>query len=172
MTDTLILTKDDYLDWTDVSINIPPKSVDRATRIGQRKYLKLVLGEDLYNKIIDEVENIPSEPYESLIKSFIKPFLAISCYSDLLAYGVVQSSATGPKNISDNENGQTDVNQSALGISIRQNNNTATEFKSELIKYLEDNSDLFPEYTSSTNCPSKNTTSAIPFMQVKRRYYD
>ena len=68
-----------------------------------------------------------------VVWEYINPFLAISCYSDLLASGTVQSSATGPKSISDNENGQTDVNQSSLGISIRQNEKAATTFKVELI---------------------------------------
>lgn len=169
MSDILILDLDDYKKWTAISKNMGGRALDYATRTGQLKYLIPVLGKDLYDTVLVEVSGVsPTPPYDVLIEDYIKPFLSIVCYRDIMADGVVISSATGAKSITDNTNNATEVNQNALGIALKKFEQDSNNFKQFLIDYLEDNLASFPDYESK--CSAVNTNSGVSFMQVKRRY--
>ena len=165
----LILALSDYQLWTDISKNTPQSKYDYATRGGQRKYLKPILGADLYDKVIIEVEAGPSEPYLTLINEYIKPYLVVKCYREILADSGAIHSATGPKSITDNGNNQTEVQGAQLGTRLRHLDNDSNLFKNELIDYLEDNEAIFPEYESNCNTAKINRPN---FGQIKRTYED
>ena len=165
----LILALSDYQLWTDISKNTPQSKYDYATRVGQRKYLKPILGIDLFNKILSEVESGPSEPYLTLINEYIKPYLSIKAYREILSDSNVNHSSTGPKSITDNGNNQTEVQGSYLAVRLKHLDNDSNIFKNELIDYLEDNEALFPEYESNCNTAKINRPN---FGQIKRTYED
>ena len=86
-----------------------------------------------------------------------------------MADGVVQSTATGAKSITDSTNNVTEVNQNALGIALKKFEQDSNNFKKRLIDFLEDNSDLYPDYECVCNGNTGNNIG-VSFMQVKRMY--
>ena len=162
MRQTYILTIKELSDNGYVNNNIQ-SSIFRATCLRTQDIkLEPVLCTDLYNYILDlvvlENDGTPlTADYDVLINNYIKPYLIPEIEIKIIIPNANKITAKTVGKISDEFERSNEINQNK--ILIDELRNDAIYYKNRLIDYLEENTDLYPLYTSC-DCDEKEGKSS------------
>lgn len=162
--DNYLLDADDYKRMSLVNENVEDSIVKVTIQRVQRNILQTVITTPLYNRLLQGVEDNDLNTDEVLLlEDYIQPYLACECDRKMINNVTYQirNKAVG-KGIDPNLNVVSESENLRLDNSIRQD---ADASKKLLLDYLNDNSDLFPEYIVETCNKSKSSgTNYISFI--------
>lgn len=158
MATPLFITTEDVVKYTALNGNTDTDKYIQFCLIAQEIHVQNYLGTDLYDKIAaDIVASTLAGNYLSLVTDYIKPMLihfAMMEYLPFSAYtiankGVYKHSSENSINVEKNE----------IDFLIEKERDIAEHYVQRFIKYICNNTTLFPEYSTNTGedmRPDKN----------------
>ena len=171
MQNTLLISEAKMKAFTDINNNLDPSLIKTTIREAQIVHITRLLGEKLYNKIIDDVNSDSlTGNYESLVKNYVQDALIYWSY-----YESLESIYLRPRNngLLQPQGGDNSLSVDMLVYDKKRQSvkNKAEYFSERLVDYLCFNNDLFPEYGTETNeeiVPDKGIQFKSPI--VFRKY--
>lgn len=91
----LLISLQDLVVNCNVSESVESNQVDVQTEVMQLKYIKPILGKDLFNELLDEISDDTLTVVNSSLVEQIKPALSWLVFSQLIPYANVFSTASG-----------------------------------------------------------------------------
>jgi hypothetical protein len=176
MTNVLLISETYLKQFSPIAANVGNEPLTVAIKKAQERYIKPVLGKSLYDKMLNDIAAANSVTglttnYRLLLDDYITPSLTeYSLYESIIPLTFkMQNKGIGVRN---------DAYQDSIGLEevkyLRMEiKNNAEYYQERLIKYLANNSELFPEYfiyTDDEN-PDSNTgaySSGIYFKRKRR----
>tara|TARA_R110000782_G_scaffold69208_1_gene139237 strand:+ start:379 stop:960 length:582 start_codon:yes stop_codon:yes gene_type:complete len=151
MQNTLLISEAKLKAFTDINNNLDPSLIKSTTREAQIIHITRLLGTQLYDKIIADVDaGTLTGNYKSLVEDYVQDSLLYWAY-----YESLEAIYLRPRN-----NGllQPQGGDNALSVDMliydkkrRSVKNKAEYFSERLVDYLCFNSSLFPEYGTEQN---------------------
>ena len=171
-----IITSADFTEWVDVSVNLAQKYTSRYIELAQKRFLRPLLGSELYDDLETEiVSGTPSVDASALLEA-VKPYLVFRAYELYLPNSRTFFTSMGPRELEeDNSRTISDSQIQALVDLARQN---AIFFEAELLQFLDVNKDTYPLFESSEDkLEMDHPSSRLPGISAsrvvkKRRFYD
>jgi hypothetical protein len=153
-----IITVEDIATYRDVAANIPAKRYTPFINESQELNLRNLLGDELYDKVVDDISplNYP------LLDPLIIPCLCYWTYARFVKNNRVTVTSNGV--VSKNVDGSVQSNDGAVAMLITDANEAAANYANRLIKYLNENSKDYPEWSKS--CHYKNVIGSIKVTAV------
>ena len=150
MAKALLITRDDIIRFTAVNAGVDTDKFIQFVAIAQDIHIQAMLGTRLLEKIqADIVAGTLSEPYTSLLTTYIKPCL--------IHYGMVEYLPHAAYTISNKgvykhgaENSET-VSKQEVDFLVEKQRQTAVNYKQRFIDYVINNSSSFPEYYQNSS---------------------
>src|ERR1700761_2127035 len=142
--DKILLVKTaEVINGSVIEDNVDAKLLGKAIGISQETGLKPILGNTLYNQLVDEVYNFITIPNSTLSNTTaalwdaIKPYLIARTVADFVIINNYKFTAKGLVKL--NDNSSTALDNSDLENVKDYYNNLSVTYKEDLIKYLEAN---------------------------------
>lgn len=168
MKDILLITVDDIKDNAPISSSIDPQHLEPFLPLAQTFHLKPVLGEPLYNELINAVsgDTISDNNY-TLLVNYVEPFLSWMAFYEGFPFIWSKTSAKGvTKSFSDNSQS---LSKREFEMMKQEIYDKAITFKNHLVRYLEDNVDKFPSFRTEGSKKKGNSTGIY---LGSTRFYD
>ena len=160
MTDKLLITAQEVLDFVGVSENIQEDYLTPHIRNQQQIEIRQLLGTPLFNAVISDVENDTLSGHNETLVEHLKP--ALSYYVMATAFYDLTYKVTRKGIIKLLDDGAESPSDAMIAMKAKQYRDTATSFANDLIEWLEDNQVNYPLYRSDdTTSTSKRTGSSI-----------
>ena len=135
---------------THLSTDTDPEKIQNSVRAVQDIYVQPALGTDLYNKCSSDITGgTLSGNYETLVNTWVAPFLAWQTVADALPFWGVRIGNGGVSRRS--PEGATALDSTEVTKLAHSARAKAEVYKQRLIDYLCNNNDLFPEYSTNSN---------------------
>ena len=150
----LFVTIKDIKQKSIIGGTVDPEKIVQFVEVAQDTHIQNYLGGKLYNKlqeliINDTIDDAGNADYKSLLETYIKPMLIWFAQSDYLPFAAFQVSNGGVfKHRSENSD---TISTEELNMLINRVSETAEFYTRRFVDYMDYNSNLFPEYTSSAN---------------------
>ena len=158
----LLINTDDILFYTNASPNVDSYKINPHILNAQILYIEPILGTDLYDKLLDlvdtnDITETEYADYSTLLSNYIAPslvFHTMELYLPLNAFQIADGGVSqfNPSNASYSPLDEIDKISKKYQI-------IGTKYDSKLNKYLCENSDLFPEYTSNEGLIKKTKST-------------
>ena len=133
---------------------VDPDKIIQFIKVAQDNHIQNYLGGNVYKKLQELIINgtindVGNSDYKNLIEVYIKPMLIWFAQSDYLPFAAFQVSNGGVfKHRSENSD---TISTEELNMLINRVSETAEFYTRRFVDYMDYNSNLFPEYTSSAN---------------------
>lgn len=150
------VSQDYIVSKTPLSVNVDADTIKPFIIETQERYVKDVIGENLYNRIIDGATNSNLTVNELALIDKIKPMLANYVVYDALPF--ISIKLRNKSILKAAGDTLTIISESELLMIRNEIKNKAEYYLTMLQKYLCDNSSLFPEYKSPNNNVVPNST--------------
>ena len=125
--------------------------------MAQDRYILPVLGTDLYNKLISDVNNDTlTGNYLTLLQTYIQPALVQFSYAVILPFLRLRMVNNAVVTMSSEQGGS--VSHEDLKPLINSAMDMGEFYRERLIDYIRNNTGLFPEYSSNTGSDLNPTT--------------
>jgi hypothetical protein len=125
--------------------------------MAQDRYILPVLGTDLYNKLISEVNNDTlTGNYLTLLQTYIQPALVQFSYAVILPFLRLRMVNNAVVTMSSEQGGS--VSHEDLKPLINSAMDMGEFYRERLIDYIRNNTGLFPEYSTNTGADLNPTT--------------
>tara|TARA_R110002050_G_scaffold299386_1_gene464804 strand:+ start:1201 stop:1716 length:516 start_codon:yes stop_codon:yes gene_type:complete len=150
----LFITINDLKRKSIIDGNVDADKLIQFIEVAQDTHIQNYLGGLLYNKIQsliinNTIDDAGNSDYKTLLESYIKPMLVWFTQSSYLPFAMYQISNGGVfKHRS--ENSET-ISLEEMRMMLSKVTETAEFYTRRFVDYMDYNSTLFPEYTSSTN---------------------
>lgn len=150
----LFVTIPDIKKKSIISGNVDPDKIVQFVEVAQDTHIQNYLGGKLYNKlqqlIVDEEIFLEANSnYLHILDSFIKPMLIWYTQAEYLPFSAFQVSNGGVyRHISQNSEL---ASVEEINMLTRRALETAEFYTRRFVDYMDFNSELFPEYTSTAN---------------------
>tara|TARA_R100001460_G_scaffold53757_1_gene92869 strand:- start:792 stop:1307 length:516 start_codon:yes stop_codon:yes gene_type:complete len=150
----LFITINDLKRKSIIDGNVDADKLIQFIEVAQDTHIQNYLGGLLYNKIQsliinNTIDDAGNSDYKTLLESYIKPMLVWFTQSSYLPFAMYQISNGGVfKHRS--ENSET-ISLEEMRMMLAKVTETAEFYTRRFVDYMDYNSTLFPEYTSSTN---------------------
>jgi len=150
----LFVTIPDIKKKSIISGNVDPDKIVQFVEVAQDTHIQNYLGGKLYNKlqqlIVDEEIFLSANAnYLHILDSFIKPMLIWYTQAEYLPFSAFQVSNGGVyRHISQNSEL---ASVEEINMLTRRALETAEFYTRRFVDYMDFNSELFPEYTSTAN---------------------
>lgn len=150
----LFVTVKDIKQKSIIGGNVDPDKIIQFVEVAQDTHIQNYLGGKLYNKLQDliidgEINDAGNSDYKNLIETYIKPMLIWFTQSDYLPFAAFQVSNGGVyKHRSENSDS---ISESELNMLISRVTETAEFYTRRFMDHMDNNSTLYPEYTSTAN---------------------
>mgnify|MGYP003334587038 CR=1 FL=1 len=137
-----------------ISGNVDPDKIVQFVEVAQDTHIQNYLGGKLYKKlqqlIVDgELDDVGNSDYKTLVDDYIKPMLIWYTQADYMPFAAFSISNGGVyKHTSENSES---VTMDELNMLARRALETAEFYTRRFIDYMDHNSTLYPEYTSTAN---------------------
>ena len=137
-----------------ISGNVDPDKIVQFVEVAQDTHIQNYLGGKLYKKlqnlIIDgELDDAGNSDYKTLVDTYIKPMLIWYTQADYLPFSAFSVSNGGVyKHRSENSDS---VSMDELNMLTSRALETAEFYTRRFMDYMDHNSTLYPEYTSTAN---------------------
>lgn len=153
--------------YTVIDENVDDKFINVATIDAQEQLLEPVIGTVLYEKLLNDTANsVLTADYQDLIVNKIWPFL-MQC----IMYKIVTSliyRVTNSSVVKDSNDISSSISLQELNVIRQERQNSMRYHQDKLIKYLEANTNKYPEYYS----PSTDGNDATGVWQPLNFYSD
>jgi hypothetical protein len=160
MAKALFINSQDIKRFSALNGSVDEDKLVQWISVAQDIHVQSYLGTDLFNKIsTDIINNSISGNYLSLLNDYIKPMtihFAMTEYLPFSAYTVANKGVY--KHSSENAES---VTKEEVDFLIEKHRKIASSYVERFLKYICNNSTLFPEYLSNTEediYPNKNNT--------------
>jgi len=144
--------------FTPLGDTVDENSVMPAIMVAQDRQIMPILGTDLYNKLVSDIDgDTVSGAYTTLLKDYISPCLAQFAFCEL-AYTIRLRFANNTVTVGDSEQGQA-ATIADIKLAVEKSEGIAAFYRQRIIDYLVYNKSSFPEYTSNTGAdlqPTRN----------------
>lgn len=145
----LFISRNDIIKRAPINGNVDPDKIVPFIKTAQDKYLLILLGTMLYNKLqADVVADAVTGVYQTLIEDYITDALVHYTVVEalpFLAYTIANGSIV--KNTSEQA---TSPSKNDIDFLLQKELQTAQFYAERLVNYLIANNDLFPEYNQTT----------------------
>ena len=137
-----------------ISGNVDPDKIVQFVEVAQDTHIQNYLGGKLYKKlqqlIVDgELDDAGNSDYKTLVDTYIKPMLIWYTQADYIPFSAFSISNGGVyKHRSENSD---TVTMDELNMLTARALETAEFYTRRFIDYMDHNSTLYPEYTSTAN---------------------
>ena len=160
MTDVLIITPSEVLDFVGVTEKIEEQYLRPHIRNCMQLELRSLLGTPLFNSLVDAVaDDLVTGATETLLEQ-VKPML--SYYVMAAAYYDLSYKVTRKGILRQLDDGAEAPSDAMISMKAQQQRDLATSFSNDLIEWLEDNATDYLLYRSDdTTSISKRTGSPI-----------
>lgn len=149
MEKTIIIDADFVIKNGGLDENIEFEKIDNNILIAQELEIRTALGTDLYNKIIDDINNsILAGNYLTLVDTYVTPTLLH--YSIYYSYNNIHFNITNKGVILKDGENQNPIDREDLVFLKNSVLDIAQYYKNILIDYLNNNTSLFPELSTNS----------------------
>ena len=156
VTHTLLISADTLKNNTTISESVDTNLIHPVVLLAQDKYILPVLGTDLFEKLKTEVQGTPAGNYLILLRDYVSKCLCQ--YTLATLYPVLRLRAVNHSIIEmTNEQGSS-ASYDAIQPLIDSALDMAQFYREQMIRYLTNNTSLFPEYNSNTGSDISPTT--------------
>jgi hypothetical protein len=137
-----------------ISGNVDPDKIVQFVEVAQDTHIQNYLGGKLYKKlqnlIIDgELDDAGNSDYKTLVDTYIKPMLIWYTQADYMPFAAFSIGNGGVyKHTSENSESVTTEELNMLAARAME---TAEFYTRRFVDYMDHNSTLYPEYTSTAN---------------------
>jgi hypothetical protein len=137
-----------------ISGNVDPDKIVQFVEVAQDTHIQNYLGGKLYKKLQDLIVNdtlddLENADYKTLVDTYIKPMLIWYTQADYMPFAAFSISNGGVyKHTSENSES---VTMDELNMLAGRALETAEFYTRRFMDYMDHNSTLYPEYTSTAN---------------------
>jgi hypothetical protein len=150
----LFVTIKDIKQKSIIGGTVDPDKIVQFVEVAQDTHIQNYLGGKLYNKmqeliIDDTIDDAGNANYKLLLETYVKPMLIWFTQADYMPFSAFQISNGGVyKHTSENSVSAT---MEELNMLTRRALETAEFYTRRFMDYMDFNSELYPEYTSTAN---------------------
>jgi len=139
----LLLNKDDFIYWVDLSPNIKEEQLNPSILDAQVRLLKGTMCASLYNEVYSQfLSDTLTAENQTLLDEYVKPFLIFASYVNYLTTAGKRSTVSGiVKLVGDNLE---QVTRDELKDIISENKYKSDSYQNSLTDFLENNKDIYP----------------------------
>ena len=150
MANVLLISRNDITRYTALNGNVDQDKFLQFIYIAQQIHILNYLGTDLLEKLKSDIAaGSLTGNYQTLVNTYVKPMLVHYSMVEYLPFSTVSISNKGVfKHTSENASV---IDQDELEKLIEAERKIAKNYATRCVDYLNNNSTLFPEYTSNTN---------------------
>lgn len=150
----LFVTIKDIKQKSIIGGTVDPEKIVQFVEVAQDTHIQNYLGGKLYNKmqeliINDTIDDAANVNYKNLLETYIKPMLIWFTQADYMPFSAFQISNGGVFRHT-SENSQL-ASMEEINMLTRSALETAEFYTRRFMDYMDFNSVLFPEYTSTAN---------------------
>lgn len=150
----LFVTIKDIKQKSIIGGTVDPEKIVQFVEVAQDTHIQNYLGGKLYNKlqeliINDTIDDAGNADYKTLLETYIKPMLIWYTQADYMPFSAFQISNGGVYR-HNSENSQL-ASMEEINMLTRSALETAEFYTRRFMDYMDFNSELFPEYTSTAN---------------------
>ena len=137
-----------------ISGNVDPDKIVQFVEVAQDTHIQNYLGGKLYKKlqdliVDDTLDDLENADYKTLVDTYIKPMLIWYTQADYMPFAAFSISNGGVyKHTSENSES---VTMDELNMLAGRALETAEFYTRRFMDYMDHNSTLYPEYTSTAN---------------------
>jgi len=166
MTDVYIVTIEDFKNRASISTNILTQKFKQSAGKEQEKYSKKILCNDLYNEILDQIENDSlTTENEILVEDYLKDYLVFKIYADYVITANYLATPSGFR-IQLDQNSK-ELTDSQMGMIIEKAKSDANYYQDELVGFLTENKDDYPLWKDSRcGCSDIRVNKANSFTKI------
>ncbi len=150
MTNTFLISEAKLRQFTDINDNVDTELLKNAVRVGQDIELQRVIGTNLYQSLLTQVDAGPvwSTPnYETLVNGYIQDFLLYAAYYEALEAIYLRPRNNGLLTPTGGEN-SVNADRSLYDMKRQSVNNKMQYYGERLSNYIAEEQALFPELNS------------------------
>ena len=146
----LLINKDDFTYWVDLSKNIEEKQLNPSILDAQIRVVKGTMCASVYNEVYNQYLNDNLTVYNKLLlDDYVTPLLVFASYVNYLTTAGKRSTSTGiVKLIGDNTE---QVTREELKDIIAENKEKRDYYQNALSNFLECNTDVYPLFLDCCN---------------------
>lgn len=150
----LFVTIKDIKQKSIIGGTVDPEKIVQFVEVAQDTHIQNYLGGKLYNKmqeliINDTIDLSTNSNYKNLLNNYVKPMLIWFSQAEYIPFSAFQISNGGVyKHTSENSES---ASMEELNMLARRALETAEFYTRRFMDYMDFNSELFPEYTSTAN---------------------
>ncbi len=151
MTNTFLISEAKLRQFTDINDNVDTELLKNAVRVGQDIELQRVIGTNLYQSLLTQVDAGPvwSTPnYETLVNGYIQDFLLYAAYYEALEAIYLRPRNNGLLTPTGGEN-SVNADRSLYDMKRQSVNNKMQYYGERLSNYIAEEQALFPELNSA-----------------------
>lgn len=167
--DSLLINKDDFINWTELSPNINKDKLNPHILDAQIRLVSPSVCDALYQEILTQFDNDSLTVLnETLLEDYIKPFLVMASYVNYLTTAGKVSTPTGMVKVIGDSTDQ--ITRDELKDILKDYKAKRDFYQNRVINFLECNTTDYPLFN---NCckPKKSNFSITTVESRKRRYY-
>jgi len=167
-TTTLLISETKLRSFSDINNNVDAKLLTTAISTAQDIYLQRLISTDLYQKIIDDIDNSTlAGIYDTLLNSFIVPYLIWASYWESLEYIYIRPRNNGLLSPTGGDN-SVNVDKDLFEKKRQLADNKSQFYANKLTQYLIQNQASFPELSDNAEFwkqyPDYQTGYRSPFV--------
>ncbi len=151
MTNTFLISEAKLLQFTDINNNVDTELLKNAVRVGQDIELQRVIGTNLYQSLLTQVDAGPvwtTPNYETLVNDYIQDFLLYAAYYEALEAIYLRPRNNGLLTPTGGEN-SVNADRSLYDMKRQSVNNKMQYYGERLSNYIAEEQALFPELNSA-----------------------
>lgn len=150
----LFVTIKDIKQKSIIGGTVDPDKIVQFVEVAQDTHIQNYLGGKLYNKmqeliINNTIDDVANANYKNLLETYIKPMLIWFTQAEYMPFSAFQISNGGVFRHT-SENSQV-ASMEEINMLTRSALETAEFYTRRFMDYMDFNSELFPEYTSTAN---------------------
>jgi hypothetical protein len=150
MAQALFISRDDIVKFTVLNGNIDTDKFIQFIKIAQDVHIQNYLGTRLFNRLNDDIVNDDlTEPYTTLLTTYIKPMLIHWAMVEFLPYAAYTVANKGV--FKHNSENSTNVDKNEIDFLIAKERDVAQSYTNRFIDYMCFNQVSFPEYNANSN---------------------
>ena len=140
---TLLINKDDFTYWVDLSKNIEEAQLNPSILDAQVRVLKGTMCASVYNEVYDQfIANTLTSENQTLLDDYVTPLLVFASYVNYLTTAGKRSTSTGIVKVGGDNLEQ--VTREELKDIISENKEKRDYYQNSLSNFLESNTDIYP----------------------------
>lgn len=150
MAQALFISRDDIIKFTVLNGNIDTDKFIQFIKIAQDIHIQNYLGTRLFNRLNDDIVNDDlTEPYTTLLTTYIKPMLIHWAMVEFLPYAAYTVANKGV--FKHNSENSSNVEKNEIDFLIAKERDVAQSYTNRFIDYMCFNQVSFPEYNANSN---------------------